>query len=298
MAEEVSETENPNSPGQPLRILSIGAHPADVFDQCGGTLAHHVERGDWVGCCVLTHGARVHDEVISDDMFHQSEVPEADKLEPMMAERADVKAEEVRRACAILGVENVYFFGVDDEVLLLERAIIIQMAKFLREIRPDVILTHWPMEDGGLNAHAVTGQLVRHAVWAACTVHPGDRTPPHRTAALFYFGEGGGNIPGSVWDAHRSFYNDIIIDTTDVIKKKLACLDMLVSQGYGGAYARKRLETSDGAFGRSGDVAYGEAFISDKTQTWRYLPISDHTLNIGKMSDHELMNLYSYRVDT
>lgn len=34
---------------EPLRILSIGAHPADIFDQSGGTMAHHVDRGDYVG---------------------------------------------------------------------------------------------------------------------------------------------------------------------------------------------------------------------------------------------------------
>ena len=32
-----------------LRLLSIGAHPADIFDQSGGVMAHHVRRGDWVG---------------------------------------------------------------------------------------------------------------------------------------------------------------------------------------------------------------------------------------------------------
>ncbi|MEZ4734419.1 MAG: hypothetical protein R3E79_45590 [Caldilineaceae bacterium] len=58
-----------------LRILSIGAHPADIFDQSGGTMAHHVKRGDDVGCVVLTHGARVHDAVISDAMFHRTRCP-------------------------------------------------------------------------------------------------------------------------------------------------------------------------------------------------------------------------------
>ena len=52
-----------------LRLLSIGAHPADIFDQSGGTMAHPAKRGDWVGCVVLTHGARVHDKVISNDLF-------------------------------------------------------------------------------------------------------------------------------------------------------------------------------------------------------------------------------------
>ena len=44
---------------EPLRIVSIGAHPADVFDQSGGTKAHHTARGDYVACISLTHGARI-----------------------------------------------------------------------------------------------------------------------------------------------------------------------------------------------------------------------------------------------
>jgi len=33
---------------RPLRLLSVGGHPADAFDSAGGTLAHHVQRGDLV----------------------------------------------------------------------------------------------------------------------------------------------------------------------------------------------------------------------------------------------------------
>ena len=105
---------------EPLRIVSIGAHPADVFDQSGGTMAHHAARGDYVACVVLTHGARVHDKVISDSMFHRAEVPAGDELTTLMAERAEVKAEEVRRAGRILGFEDVHFFGADDAVLLVD----------------------------------------------------------------------------------------------------------------------------------------------------------------------------------
>ena len=67
-------------PNRPLRILSIGAHPADIFDQSGGAMAHHAARGDYVACVVLTHGARVHDQVISDSMFHREQVPTGDEL--------------------------------------------------------------------------------------------------------------------------------------------------------------------------------------------------------------------------
>ena len=60
---------------KPLRLLSIGAHPADVFDQSGGTMAHHSMRGDYVACIVVTHGARVHDAVISEEMSHREDDP-------------------------------------------------------------------------------------------------------------------------------------------------------------------------------------------------------------------------------
>src|SRR5690606_20117831 len=94
----------------------------DIFDQSGGTMAHHAARGDWIGCVVLTHGARVHDKVISDEMFHRSQVPDADELLQLMADRSDVKSRETVRACELLGVrgEDVYFFGADDTVLLPE----------------------------------------------------------------------------------------------------------------------------------------------------------------------------------
>lgn len=42
-----------------LRILVVGGHPADVFDHCGGTLAHHVKNGDRVTCLALTQGLRI-----------------------------------------------------------------------------------------------------------------------------------------------------------------------------------------------------------------------------------------------
>ena len=130
----------------PLRILSIGAHPADVFDQSGGTMAHHASRGDYVGCVILTHGARVHDKVISDSMAHLDEVPDASELSALMKERSDVKANEVRTACKILGVEDLHFFGEDDAILLVTPEAIRRLARLLRELRPNVIITHCPRE--------------------------------------------------------------------------------------------------------------------------------------------------------
>lgn len=279
-----------------IRILSVGAHPADIFDQSGGTMAHHAARGDYVGCVVLTHGARVHDAVISDEMFHRKKVPETAELEGLMAERADVKADETRRACALLGVEDVVFFGADDALLQVNDDNVRRLAQQLRKLRPDIVLTHFPREGDGLtNAHAVAGQIVLAAMALAAGVDPGDRQPPHKVAQVFFFGTGAAAIPRQVWSAAGGYYNDVFIDITDVVDKKLAALDCLVSQGYGGAYARKRIETSDGAFGLAGGVPYAEGFIAMNAETHHYLPLTERALADARASDHELIARRSFR---
>ena len=280
-----------------LHLLSIGAHPADIFDQSGGTLAHHAERGDTVGCIVLTHGARVHDKVISDELFRSDQVPEKEQLEDLMAERSDVKADEIRQACQILGVQELFFMGIDDAVLVVTDDHVHRLARLLRQLRPDIVLTHYPKEGNGVtNAHAMAGQIVLHAISFAGSVDPGDRRPPHKVAQVFFYGAGAAALPRNVWDAERPYYNDVFIDITDVVDKKLAAMDCLVSQGYGGAYARKRIETEDGAFGMAVRVPYAEGFIKQDAEAHRYLPLTEHARKLARMSDHQIIDQQSYRI--
>lgn len=285
------------SSGDTLCIASIGAHPADIFDQSGGTMAHHASRGDAVSCVVLTHGARVHDAVIADEMFHRDRVPEGAELVELMKARSDVKAEEVRRACSILGVHDIHFFGADDAVLLVTEEMVRRLARVVRELRPDIVLTHFPREGDGLtNPHAIAGQIVVHALALAASVDPGDRNPPHRVMRTFFFGAGAAGLRTRMWDAEGGVYNNVFIDITDVIEKKLAAMDCLASQGYAGAYVRKRIETSDGAFGTAGGCAYAEGFIAPDSETHYYLPVNDYARQLARMSDHEQMARYSYRL--
>ena len=278
-----------------LRILSIGTHPADVFDQCAGTLVHHAMRGDYIACLSLTHGARKHDVVMSDEMQHATSIPQGVELLSLMAERTDVKAEEIRAAGKIIGFEDILFMGLDDDVFMVTKEAVYAVAGVIRQIKPDVILTHYPMQgDGVANAHAVGGQIVLHALQFANAVDPGDPNPPHRIAQMFFFGAGAAYIPKNVFDVQRGCYNELYIDITDVIEKKLAAMDCLVSQGYAGKYARKRLEVADGTFG--GGYAYGESFIKWRPETHSYLPVPESMLETAKLSDHELMDRYSWRL--
>lgn len=95
------------------------------------------------------------------------------------------------------------------------------LARLLREIRPDIVLTRFPKEREGLvNPHAITGQIVLFAISLAGSADPGDRNPPHRFAQLFFFGTGAAKIPQNAWDARGGYYNDVFIDITDVGRQK------------------------------------------------------------------------------
>lgn len=83
----------------------------------------------------------------------------------------------------------------------------------------------------------------------------------------------------------------------DVAAKKVACLDAMKSQGYGGGYARKRIETDDGAFGNQVALPYAECFITLYSPTNYYLPVSALDLQKSKLSDHDTITLRSYRVN-
>ncbi len=280
----------------PLRILVIGAHPADIFDQSGGTMLHHSRRGDWVGCIVLTHGARVHDKVLTDEMFHRERVPDSEELEALIAERSEVKGAEVRQACEMLGVQELIFMGIDDAVLTVEREIVRQVANLIRKTKPDVVITHFPYEAGGVgDPHSMTGRIVMYARELAQAVDLGDTCPPHKVAQIYFFGAGAASVRSSVFSSQGGFYNDVFIDITDVIAEKHAAFNQLDSQGYAGPYARKRVDTSDGAFGNAAGVGYAEGFISLKSTTAYYLPVSELNLEMARLSDHEAISRRSVR---
>lgn len=275
---------------RPLHVLCIGGHPADTFDGAGGTLAHHVQNGDHVTVLALTAGTRIHDVIISDTLRFEDRIPDADDLAALMADRARVKEDEVRRACAFLGITDVRFFGYDDAVLTLSEELILRMAALIRELRPDVIVTHHPNELGEYgNHHAMTAQLVLNAIGAAHGVGMGDPNPPHRVAQVF-FTTHALVMPSNVLSGPLHWYPDVIVDITDVVEAKVRALDAMRSQRYGGDYARKTIEMVDGAIGSAGGVAYGEGFMTYQPDVSRLFPISDWLLQRAAESEEDLMD--------
>jgi LmbE family N-acetylglucosaminyl deacetylase len=272
-----------------LNILIVGGHPADVFDSAGGTLYRHVQRGDHVTALVLTHGARVHDVVISEEMRKQERIPDAETLARLFQERMRVKHREVIEACALFGIGDVRFLNYEDSVLMLREDLIQEIARVIRETKPHIVITHYPFDNAGIaDHHAVTGQLVLNGVSAAGSVWPGDPNPPHRVAQIFFMAIPTGMFRGSCLAGGVPCFPDVYVDISDFAEMKVRALDKMATQQYSGAYARKAVEAAEGQAGFFVRVAYAEPFIRYGPEVVEYLPVSEARLARARESESEM----------
>ena len=258
---------------RPLRLLMVGAHPADMFDQAGGTLAHHAVQGDHVTAVTLTTGARSHHWQLIEK---KRQLQEEFDVEELTARAVEEKMDEARKACAILGLDDVRTLGFEDDEILLTRDMVEAIADVIRDVRPDILITHHPYEIGGLKLHATTGQATVYAFQQAMGTGRG-RKRFHLAANIFFMnpmGYMGHNTLAYASTAHITH----IVDITDVVDKKVQAMDCISSQYYGGAYARKCHEACDGRTGGLRGVAYGEAFQALFPSLGYRLPVSDADL--------------------
>ena len=259
----------------PLRLMIFGGHPADVFDNAGGTLAKHIRRGDLVTAVGITHGVRVHDVMVSEALHQSDQVPPEDEVRRLMAERSEVKRQEVIDACAVYGIDDVRFLTVDDSVLLVKEELIVQVARLIRELRPDIVITHNPFENGAISdQHAITSQVVMHGIQYAGGVDPADRNPPHRVAQIFFMGVPTSCLRTDSLTCEYGTFCNVFVDVSDVIHLKIEALDKMKSQQYDGLYARKITEAINGNFGMGVGVAYAEAFMSYRSEVHDALPLT------------------------
>jgi LmbE family N-acetylglucosaminyl deacetylase len=140
----------------PARALAIAAHPDDVEFGCGATLAKWASAG-----CVVNH-------LVCTDGSKGSWDPATDTA-ALVATRQD----EQRAAAKALGVtgEVVFLGAVDGDLestLLLRR----EVARYIREFRPEVVLGHDPWRPYRLHPdHRHAGFLTVDGVVAARDPH-------------------------------------------------------------------------------------------------------------------------------
>lgn len=157
----------------PGRALAVGAHPDDVEFGAGGTLAKWAAAGTEVTIAVVTDGSK------------GTWDPGADPALLVATRRA-----EQRAAATVLGASGVRFGEHVDGELEYSMDLRAEMCRWIREIRPDVVLTHDPWQRYQLHPdHRVTGIAVVDGVVAARDHHffpaqAASGLAPHRPAAI------------------------------------------------------------------------------------------------------------------
>lgn len=230
----------------PASALAIAAHPDDVEFGCGGTLAKWAASG-----CVVHH-------LVCTDGSKGSWDP-TDDTSALIALRQD----EQRAAAKSLGAtgEVVFLGHVDGELQsgLTERE---QVARVIRELKPDVVLGHDPWRRYRLHPdHRHAGFLAVEGIVAARDPHfyPEQGVPHWRPSTLL------------LWEADEV---DHVEDVTPFVDTKLAALlehrtqlrsTMHIEIGSDDEDAqrehfRRRVLDRLATFGRTAGVAHGEGF--------------------------------------
>lgn len=257
---------------QQVRIMVVGAHPADPFERAGGTIAKHLGRGDIVMVVSLTTGVVTH-------AFKAFPATGDDKLKDVERVKEE-KRQEFDAAAKLLGITEHRIFDFPESPLLYGLDEYVLLVNLIREFRPDVLLCAHPVEVGR-HDHMDSGRFALAAVdYARAEGFPSPLAPHAvRHTFLFYYQ----SFPSEQLMGTARHAPDVIVDTTEVIDTKRAAMVIFGStqtkqnEDYEGRMARF-LERVDGAvgykYGFGQGRGYGEQFTRWNPATGPYLPLA------------------------
>lgn len=223
------------------KMLVVSAHPGDVLWRCSGAIAKHVKLGGTVDVVVLTMGTG-------------GEANELFKSGMNTEEAKALRRKDFTKAAEILGVSRFEMWDMQDYRFEITQDKIYKMVKFMRESKPDLILTHHNVDffnpDHGtvfpyvnMSLEAATGQGIFV-----------EGTKPIERAPIFCFEPHASEVNG--------FKPNIFIDITDVIEiKKAAMATFELKAKLAESYVdrAKYRAVNAGSFGRKG-CKYAEAY--------------------------------------
>jgi len=130
-----------------LRVIVFGAHPDDPETGCGGLIALLTKEG--------------HEVVVAYATCFRGDRKIGGESE------AVVRRREAAAACKILGAKP-HFFDYAHEKLTADEATLEVVSAWLKKVRPDVVVTHWPL-DTHENHHATSSLVwqcyLREGTW-------------------------------------------------------------------------------------------------------------------------------------
>ena len=157
-----------------LKLMCVTAHPDDECFGFGGALALYAERGVETYVVCLTDGQAA---------TNRGDAPSGEAL-------GEVRREEFRRSCEVLGVRHRELMDYQDGRLALVELPVVagRLVEKIRRYQPDVVMTFGG--DGGLNTHSdhmMASMLTTAAFhWAGQEKQYPDAGVPHRVKRLYY----------------------------------------------------------------------------------------------------------------
>ncbi len=149
-----------------MNILAIGAHPDDIEESCGGTLAKYAKLGHKVFTATTTNGN------VGSSTLSKEEI-------------AKIRKEEARKAAALIGAEYICL-DYDDEMFFEDKAARLAVIDLIRYCQADVILTHNPRDYNP--DHELTSKIVNDvAVMIPVAKIETRNKPVDKIPYLFYF---------------------------------------------------------------------------------------------------------------
>jgi len=183
----------------PLRLMAVLAHPDDESLGVGGTLAKYAAEGAEVSLITATQG---------DGGRYFGHRP-GDPDHPGAAPLGRIREAELRAAAAVLGIGDVTLLDYADQHV--DEAdpgeIIGALARHLRRIGPDVVVTFGADGAYGHPDHIAISQFTTAAVVAAANPSfaiAGIGLPPHAVSKLYYLA-----WPASSWASYEAAFKKL-----------------------------------------------------------------------------------------
>jgi LmbE family N-acetylglucosaminyl deacetylase len=217
------------------RALVVAAHPDDADFGAAGTAYLWSQQGWEFYYLVCTDGSKGSD----DPSITQSQL-------------ITMRRREQRDAAKLLGVRDCFFLDHVDGELTPNRALLGDIVRHIRMLRPDAVLTHDPeaiiVRDAFVNHadHRVTGQMAVDAVYPAARdrlnfpEHIAAGLQPHKVSQVY------------IWGSERANFD---VDITDVIDKKIEAL-----RAHGSQFGEDFLATAKQRWQRASDGRYVESY--------------------------------------
>jgi 4-oxalomesaconate hydratase len=195
-------------------LLYIGAHDVDFLVRAGGTMAKYARRGSRVVGVSLTYGERQE----SARLWRERPGITIDEVK-------QVRREESLKCAELIGVEAM-LLDWDDCPIDFTKQRLLEIARIIREVRPDILITHWLGEKTNFD-HATTAQATLQAAMysgaAGALLETG--LAPWSPSAIYL------SEPTFPFPDRNEFNPNVYVDITDEYEAKLAGLRTAWSHG-------------------------------------------------------------------